>query len=228
MFKKLEVNIPFAKALSQMLNYVKFMKESISNKKKLDAYGIISLSENYSTIIQRKLPEKQRDLGSFTIPCAISEHNFKKALCDLGASINLVLLSVVKKLNLGELTRTTLSLQMADHSLTYPQGILEDVLMKVDKFIFSIDFVMLGMKEDKEVPIILGRLFLATGHALNDVKNGEFVLRVDDEKVKFNLPKIVRFADDDNITCMRVDSLIPLIEVLHDMVERDPLEECLI
>ena len=89
-------------------------------------------------IIQRKL----RDPSSFIIPCAIGEHTFKKDLCDLGASINLMSLSVVKKLNLGKLTPTTLSFQMADRSLTYPQGILEYVLVKVDKFTFPVDFVM--------------------------------------------------------------------------------------
>ena len=97
------------------------MKEIMSNKKKLDAYGIVSLLEKCSAIIQRKLLEKLRDPSSVTIAYAIGEHTFKKALCDLGASINLMLLSVVKKLNLGELTPTTLSFQMADHSLTYPQ-----------------------------------------------------------------------------------------------------------
>ena len=120
MFKKLEVNIPFIEALTQMPNNVKFMKEIMSNKKKLDVYGTISLSENCSTIIQRKLLEKQRDPSSFTIPCTIGEHTFKKALCDLGASINLMSFFVVKKLNLGELTPTTLYFQMTDHSMTYP------------------------------------------------------------------------------------------------------------
>ena len=184
MFKKLEVNIPFVKALAQMSNYVKFMKEIMSNKKKLDAYGTVNLLENYSATIQRKLPKKLRDLGSFTIPYAIGEHTFKKALSDLGARINLRLLFIVKKLNLGELTPTTLSLQMAYHSLTYPQGILEDVLVKFDKFIFPLDFVVLEMEENQEVPIILGRPFLAIKQALIDVKNGELTLRVSDEEVK--------------------------------------------
>ena len=76
MFNKFEVNIPFAKALAQVPNYVKFMKEIMSNKKKLDAYGTLSLIENCSAIIQRKLPEKLRDLGSFITPCAIGEHTF--------------------------------------------------------------------------------------------------------------------------------------------------------
>ena len=117
---------------------------------------------------------------------------------------------------------------MANCSLTYPQGILEDMLMKVDKFNFPIDFVVLEMEEDKEVLIIIGRPFLATGQALIDVKIGELTLRVGDEEVKFYLTKTVKFSDNDKITCMRVDSLIPSIgEVLHDMAKWDPLEKCL-
>ena len=85
-----------------MSNYVKFMKEIMSNKKKLEAYGIVTLSENCSAIIQRELQEKIKDSGSFTIPCVIGEHTFSKALCDLGESINLIPYLVTKKLNLGE------------------------------------------------------------------------------------------------------------------------------
>ena len=102
------------------------------------------------------------------------------------------------------------------------------MLVKVDKFIFPIDVVVLEMEEDKEVLIILGRSFLATGQDLIDVKNGELTLRVGDKEAKFNLTKTVRFPDDDKVSCMRVESLIPSIgELLHDMVKRDPLEKCL-
>ena len=135
-------------------------------------------------MIQRKLPKTLRDLGGFTIPCAISKHSFKKALCDLGASINLMPLSFEKKLNLGELNPITLSLQMVDHLMTYPLVVMEDVLVKVNKFIFSVDFFVLEMEEDMEVPINLGRLFFATDEALINVKNGELTLRVVDEEVK--------------------------------------------
>ena len=90
MFKKLEINILFADALAQMPNYLKFMKEIMSNKKKLKAYGTVNLSKNYSAIIQRKLPEKLKDPSSFSIPCIIGKHTFSKALCDLGASINMM------------------------------------------------------------------------------------------------------------------------------------------
>ena len=142
MFKKLEINIPFVDVLAQMPNYVKFMKEIMRNKKKLEAYGIVNLTENFITIIQRNLPEKLKDPGSFTIPCIIREHTFSKALCDLGVSINLMPFSVAKNFNFWEITPTALSLQMTDRSLTFPKGIIEDVLVKANKFIFPMDFVV--------------------------------------------------------------------------------------
>ena len=183
-----------------MPNYVRFMKEIMINRKKLDSVGTVNLSENCSAIIQRKLQEKLRDPGSFTIPCGIGDHTFKKALCDLGATINLMLLSVVKKLNMGEPTPTALSLLMVDRSLTFPQGIIEDVLVKVDIFIFPVDFVILYMEEDKGAPLILGRQFLATRQALIDVKDGELTLRVGDDQVKFNLYQNLKFVGDDKTT----------------------------
>ena len=227
-FKKLEVNIPFVNALAQIPNYVKFMKEIISNKKKLDAYRTVSLSKNCSAIIQRKLQEKLKDPGSFTISCIIREHTFSKSLCDLGATINLMPFSVAKKLNLREITPTSLSLQMADRLMTFPKGIIEDILVKVDQFIFLVDFVVLDMEEDRETPQILGRPFLVIIQALIDVKNTELTLRVGKDQVKFNLYKSMEFQNDVNASFMRIDTLIPSqVELLHDFGKRDPLEQCL-
>ena len=96
-------------------------------------------------------------------------------------------LSIIKKLNLGEARPITVTLQLADRSLTHLRGIIEDVLVKVDKFIFPTDFIILDMEEDKEVPIILGRPFLAMGKALIDVQKGELGLRVQEEKVTFRV-----------------------------------------
>ena len=110
-----------------------------------------------------------KDLGSFTIPYAIGDAVFEKALCDLGANINLMPMSIIKKLNLGEARPTTVTLQLVDRSLTHLCDIIKDVLVKVDKFIFPVDFIILDMEEDKEVPIILKRPFLATRRALIDV-----------------------------------------------------------
>ena len=114
-----------------MPHYAKFMKDIIIKKRKLDARGVVSLSANYSAIIQKNLPQKMQDIGSFTIPCTIRNFEFGKALCGSSASINLRPLSVVKRLSSGELTPTTMSLQMVDRSMDQPEGILEDVLVKV-------------------------------------------------------------------------------------------------
>ena len=147
-------------------------------KRRLRDYETVALSEECSAILQKKLPPKLKDPGSFTIPCAIGDAVFEKALCDLGVSSNLMPMLIFKKLNLGEACLTTVTLQLANRSLTHPCSIIEDVLVKVDKFIFLADFIILDMEEDKEVPIILGRPFLAIGRALIDVQKGELRLRV--------------------------------------------------
>ena len=108
-FRKLHINIPFAEALEKMPGYVKFMKEVLSKKRKLRDYETIALSEECSAILQKKLPPKLKDPGSFTIPCAIGNSVFERALCDLGASINLMPWSIFKKLKLGEARPTTVT-----------------------------------------------------------------------------------------------------------------------
>ena len=142
-------------------NYVKFMKDIISKNRKLDEWGVVSLSTKCSAIIQKNMPQKMQDPRSITIPCTIENYEFGKALCDSGTSINPMPLSMVKRLSLGELTPTTMSLQMADISMAQLEGILEDVLVKVRKFIFPIDFVVIDIEEDKQIPLLLGRPLLA-------------------------------------------------------------------
>ena len=168
-FKKIEIDIPFVEALTQMLNYAKFLKDILNRKKKIAEEGIENLTATCSAVIQRSLPAKMKDPGSLTIPYSIGKYKFKKALCDSGAIINLMPLSVVQRLSLGELTPTTITLQMADRSMAQPEGVLEDVLVKVGKFIFPVDFVVMKMEEDNQVPLLLGRPFLVTGAALIDV-----------------------------------------------------------
>ncbi|KAL5580055.1 hypothetical protein UlMin_012497 [Ulmus minor] len=188
-FKSLHINLPFVDMLEQMPKYAKFLKEVLSNKRKLEANEKVMLTEECSAILQRKLPSKLKDPGSFTIPCTIGDFNFDKVLCDLGASINLMPLSIFRKLGLGAVKPTTVSLQLADRSIKHPRGIIEDVLVKVYKFIFPADFIVLDMEEDREIPLILGRPFLATGRTLIDVHQGKLILRVQDEQVTFNVFK---------------------------------------
>ena len=117
-FKKIEINILFAEAINQMPNYAKFMKEILSKKKKIVEEGIVNLTATCSAIIQRSLLTKMKDPGSFTIPCSIRKYEFKKALCDSRTNINLMPLSMVQRLSLGELAPTTIILQMVDRSMT--------------------------------------------------------------------------------------------------------------
>ena len=144
-------------------------------------------------------------MGSFTIPCVIREHTFSKALCDLGASFTLMSYSLAKRLNLWEIELTALSLQMVDRSMASPEGVIEYVLIKVGKFIFPMDFVVLIMEEDEKVPLILERPFLATSRALNDVKSGELTLRVRDDKVQPSIYQNDNSKKKENEGCMKIE-----------------------
>nr|XP_009776851.1 PREDICTED: uncharacterized protein LOC104226534 [Nicotiana sylvestris] len=127
------------------------------------------------------------DPGAFTIPCTIGSDEFAKSLCDLGASINLMPYSVFKTLGIGQPRPTSMRLQMADRTMKRPLGVIEDVFIRVDKFIISTDFVILDCEVDYEVTIILGRPFLDSGKVLCDVEAGTLTFRVGDEKVDFTL-----------------------------------------
>ena len=204
------LSVPFADAITQMPNYAKFLMDILSKKKKIDDERVVSLTATCSAVIQKSLPTKMKDPGSFTIPCTIGKYEFKKALGDSGSSINLMPLSVVQRLSLGELTPTAITIQMADRSMAQPEGVLEDVLVKVWKFIFPVDFVVMKMEEDTQVPLLLGRPFLATEATLIDVKKGELTLRVGNEAVHFNLNKNLTQSDADEENCMVVENFSPV------------------
>ena len=121
-FKKLHINIPFADALKQMPNYVKFMKDILSKKRRLLDFEIVNLTKECIAILQRKLPQKLKDPGSFNISCTIGSSIFERALCDLEDSINIMPLSIFRRLGLGEARLTTVTLQLADRSLKHPKG----------------------------------------------------------------------------------------------------------
>ena len=158
-----------------------------------------------------------KDPDSFTIPCSIGKYEFKKALCDSEPNINLMPLSMVQGLSFGEHTPTTIILQTDDRSMAQPEGVLEDMLVKVGKFIFLVDFMVLKMKEHNQVPLLLGRPFLETGAALIDVKKGELTLRVENEAVHFQLDKILTQYDVDVENCNAIDNSSPIsFEMISD------------
>ena len=211
-----------------MSNYAKFMKEVMEKKRKLEDYETVKLTEECSMILQRKLPQKVKDSDNFTISCTIGDSTFDKALCDLGSSINLMPLLVFRKLGLKEVKPTTISLQMANRSLTFPRGIIKDVLVKVDKFIFSVDFVVLDMEENREIPLILGRPFLATGKALIDVHSSNLTLRVNNEEVHFNIYHTMKFPAEEQ-SCNWISMVDECVKgVVDGVVMDDPLEHYLV
>ncbi|KAL4381049.1 hypothetical protein AHAS_Ahas04G0094600 [Arachis hypogaea] len=168
-FKRLQINIPFAEALEQMPLYAKFMKELTTKKRNWEAKETIVLTEECSAIIQKKLPKKLKDLGSFQISCIIGDIIIEKALCDLGASINLMSLTMMRRMKIEEAKPTRMALQLADRTFKFPHGVVEDLLVKVGEFIFPADFIVLDMEEEANTLIILGRPFLATAGAIIDV-----------------------------------------------------------
>ncbi|KAJ9567940.1 hypothetical protein OSB04_003906 [Centaurea solstitialis] len=227
-FKKLQINIPFADALAQIPSHAKFLKDILSNKRKIEEHATVALTEECSAIIQNKLPPKLKDPGSFTIPIQIGDLVFGKALCDLGASINLMPLSIFRKLGLGDIKPTRVTLQLADRSIRRPYGIIEDVLTKVEKFYFPVDFIVLDMEEDVDVPLILGRPFLATGGAIIDVQGGKLTLRVGDEQTVFNVFNCVRGQSNVD-SCYNIDVIGQVVqEVFEERSTKDDLENTLI
>ncbi|GJZ46850.1 reverse transcriptase domain-containing protein [Tanacetum coccineum] len=162
------------------------LKSLLSNKEKLLELANTPLNENCSAVILKKLPEKLGDPGKFLIPCGFSELKCK-ALADLGASINLMPLSVWKKLGLPKLISTRMTLELANRAICTPAGIARDVFVPVGKFTFPADFVIVDYESDPRVPLILGRPFLRTARALIDVHGEEMILRDGDERLILNM-----------------------------------------
>ncbi|GKA96455.1 reverse transcriptase domain-containing protein [Tanacetum coccineum] len=189
-----------------MPRFAPTIKNLLMNKEKLFELAKIPLNENCSAMLLKKLLEKLGDPGKFLIPCDFPGIDVCHALADLGTSINLMPLSIWKKLSLPELTPTRMTLELADRSITRPKGLAEDVFVKVGKFHFPTDFVVVDFEADPRVPLILGRSFLRTGRALIDVYGEEITLRVNDEAVTFNLDQTTRyFSTYDDMSLNRID-----------------------
>ncbi|XP_050896450.1 UBA domain-containing protein Mud1-like [Lathyrus oleraceus] len=185
--EKLHVKIPFTEAITQIPSYAKFLKDILTNKRRLDDPK--PLECNF--IAENKLSKKEKDPRSFSIPCILGNHVIDKAFLDLGASVSLIPLEVCRRLNLGESQPTKVSLQLVGRSVKYPLGILEDIPVRIGKLYIPTDFVVMDIKEDNEIPILLGRPFLSTTGAIIDVKRGKLTFEVGDEKIEFILSKFL-------------------------------------
>ena len=198
-FKNLRFNIPFLDAILNIPDYAKFLKNFLSTKNRKEM-RTVKLTEKCSAILQSKLPPKLGDPGSFTLPCELEDKKILNALCDLGASINLIPLSLCRKFNLGKIRKSNMRLQMADKTMKKPVGIVDDVLVKIGTFIFPADFVVLDMEEDADMPLIIGRPLLRTARALIDVHQGKLIVRLNDKSLEFkmnNSAKMIAEHDTD-------------------------------
>ncbi|GJV86552.1 DNA-directed DNA polymerase [Tanacetum coccineum] len=139
-----------------MPKYAKFLKGLLTNKARLEEACMITINERCSAVLLNKLPSKEKDPGSFTIPCDTGQLHINNALADLAASISLMPYTMYENLGLGEPKATRMSLELADRSIQYPSGIIENLLIKVDKFVLLIDFVILDIPEDSRVLLLQG------------------------------------------------------------------------
>ncbi|GJS18142.1 reverse transcriptase domain-containing protein [Tanacetum coccineum] len=212
MFQDLRFDISFADALFLMPRFAPTIRNLLMNKEKLLELAKIPLNENCSAMLLKKLPKNLGDPGKFLIPCNFPGMDVCHALADLGASINLMPLSFWKKLSLPELTPTRMTLELADRSITHPKGLAEDVYVKVGKFHFPTDFVVVDFEADPRVPLILGRSFLRTGRALIDVYGEEITLQVDNEAVTFNLDQTTIYSSTNDKSVKRIDIIDAVYE----------------
>jgi hypothetical protein len=232
-FKQVKINIPLLDAIKQIPSYSKFLKELCTQKRKTKNHTLkkVVLTERVSSLLKHSILPKFKDPGAPTISCTIGDHKIGKSLLDLGAGVNLLPYSVYLQLGLGELTPTTVILQLADRSIKKPRGIIEDVIIQVDKFYFPVDFIVLDTEPvpnpDKMIPVILGRPFLATANACINCRTGIMEIAFGNMKVKLNIFNAFQ-QPPDTVECSFVDLIDESVEeLLPQLLMKDPLEICL-
>ncbi|GJR80738.1 reverse transcriptase domain-containing protein [Tanacetum coccineum] len=204
--KQLHFDISLMDALTQIPKFTKVLKELLKDKEKLDKLANTSINDECSAILLNKVPEKIEDPGKFLIPCILQDLKVYNSLADSGSSINLMPLSIYEKFGVGPLKPTRMTLELANRSVTFPIGIAEDVINKVEKFNILADFVIVDFEADPRVPIILGRPFLRSARALVDLYEEKLTLRVGNEQVVFYTDKSSRnnLSDIQSIHCINI------------------------
>ncbi|XP_023740180.3 uncharacterized protein LOC111888274 [Lactuca sativa] len=198
-----------------MAKLPKFEKDVMTDKKELEKASTIVLNELRSTTIINGLPIKIGDPCQLTLPYEFVNSTFINSLVDLGASINLMPYSFYQKLRFPKLQDTRMTIQMANHSITYSRGVIKHLLVKVGKFVFLLDFVVLDMKEDEELPIFLRRPFLSNARALVDIHDSKLTLCVEDEAITIEMsPKVNHEKPKDEVS--KIDDME---ENLDELVE---------
>ncbi|GJQ97040.1 reverse transcriptase domain-containing protein [Tanacetum coccineum] len=211
MIRAVRIKVPLVDVLAGMPNYVKFLKELVNNKHKIEQIFAAFLSDESSAILQNKVPPKLGDPRSFLIPCNFNKAFLCNALADLCASINLMPYSLYPN-SLKTLKPTKMSVRLADRSFQYPVGIAKNMLVEVGKFTFLANFVILEMEEDSKVPLILGRPFLHTADAVIRVKQKQLNLGVGTERMIFNIDSAIKHSYSNDDTCFSIDVIDEILE----------------
>ncbi|XP_038695435.1 uncharacterized protein LOC119992714 [Tripterygium wilfordii] len=212
---KVQINLPLLDVIEQIPAYGKFLKSLKTHKLKFAPNEGVRLNKNVSAILQRDLPPKLSDPGSFDIPITIGNKRHGHAMLDLGASINLMPFSVYKELGIQGMKKTTVRLELADRSVRHPKGIVEDILVQVDKLILPADFIILDTEESEmnghDAPILLGRPFMATADTCIRVKDGTLTMTVLGETVELKVFEALSFPSTSLDTCFSIDTIDTLI-----------------
>ncbi|XP_023738283.1 uncharacterized protein LOC111886279 [Lactuca sativa] len=195
-----------------MPKYAKFLKELLTNRRKMEEVKKVVLNENCSAAMLNKLPKKKGDPGSLTLPCQFGNLATIHALADSGASVNLMPYSFFKKLDHPEPRPIRMTIHLANKTVTFTRGICEDLLVKVEKFVFPTDFIILDMEVDPQVPIILGRPFLNTVSAIIDMRDSKLTLRVEDDSVTFGVDQTMKHSRNSDDMAFSIDMLDELME----------------
>ncbi|XP_027067463.2 uncharacterized protein [Coffea arabica] len=188
--RKIEINIPLLDAIKQVPKYAKFLRDICVNRRRLRRDEKVIVGENVSAVLQKKLPPKCGDLSRFIVPCRIGNTLIRNTLLDLRVSINVMPKSMYASLNLDPLKEIEIIIQLVDRTNAYPDGLVKDVLVKVNELIFSTDFYVLDMDDDHSPdpsPLLLGRPFFSTAQTKIDVNKGTLSMKFDGELVHFNI-----------------------------------------
>ncbi|XP_070042993.1 uncharacterized protein [Nicotiana tomentosiformis] len=225
MLSQVQLNILLVDILREITKYAKYIKDIVAHNRILTEFETVTLTEECTSRVQNKLPQKLKDPKSFTIPVRIDNIDVGRDLCDLGASINLMPLSLFKQLGLGAPRPITVMLQLTNRSIAYPEGEIKDVLLQIGKFIFPADFIILDYEADEQVSIILGRPLLSIGDAIINVREEKMIRRVENEEVVFNVYKAIQlprhYEELSMISVVEVDEqLIDTSVYLDDSLEK--------
>ena len=232
LFKQVKLKIPLLDAIKQIPSYAKFLKYLCLVKRKLGVNKEAFMTEQSISLIRNNLPPKYKDPRSPTISIVVGNSKLGHALVDLGASVNLLPYSVYVDLGLGELEPINITLQLADHSVKIPRGIVKNILVQVDKFYFPVDFVVLDtqpvVNQGTQFPVILGIPFLATANAIIHCRGGLMTLSFGNMTVNLNIFNVIKgMGDEEDVGEVNmVDYVVQ--KYLDNVSYDDPLMSCLV